>query len=125
MTIPIPKRLLETPFHSRIAIANELNMWEDWKGYTTPAAYTNVELEYFAMRNSASIFDLTPMTKYRITGSDAHAYLDRLVTRNLKNLKVGRVTYVAWCNDDGMVIDDGTIFRTDQNTFILLSLIHI
>jgi aminomethyltransferase len=121
MTNQIPKRLLQTPFHSRVAQACEQNHWEDWKGYTTPAVYTNVELEYFAMRNSASIFDLTPMTKYRITGVDAHAYLDRLVTRNLKNLKVDRVTYVAWCNDDGMVIDDGTIFRLGPETFILCS----
>jgi aminomethyltransferase len=121
MTTQNPERLIKTPFHSRVAAACELNCWEDWAGYTTPAAYTNVELEYFAMRNSASIFDLTPMTKYRITGSEAHAYLDRLVTRNLKNLKIGRVTYTAWCNDEGRVIDDGTIFRIAENGFILCS----
>ena len=96
MTIQEPDRLIQTPFHSRVAAACEVNHWEDWAGYTTPAAYTNVELEYFAMRNSASIFDLTPMTKYRITGSDAHAYLDCLVTRNLRKMKIGRVTYTAW-----------------------------
>ncbi len=112
---------MQTPFHSRIATACELNQWEDWKGYTTPSAFTNVELEYFAMRNSASIFDLTPMTKYRITGPDAHAYLDRLVTRNLGKLKPGRVTYTAWCNDAGQVIDDGTIFRISRDSFILCS----
>ena len=121
MTIQEPDRLIQTPFHSRVAAACEVNYWEDWAGYTTPAAYTNVELEYFAMRNSASIFDLTPMTKYRITGSDAHAYLDCLVTRNLRKMKIGRVTYTAWCNDDGKVIDDGTIFRIAENTFILCS----
>ena len=74
----IPPLLLQTPFHSRIVDACEMNLWEDWKGYTTPAAFTNVELEYFSIRNSASMFDLTPMTKYRISGRDAHAYLDRL-----------------------------------------------
>ena len=119
--LQIPKRLLQTPFHSRVALACEVNQWEDWKGYTTPSAYTNVELEYFAIRNSASVFDLTPMTKYRITGTDAHAYLNRLVTRNLKKLDVGRVMYTAWCNDEGRVIDDGTIFRIKENSFILCS----
>ncbi|MBQ76719.1 MAG: glycine cleavage system protein T [Gammaproteobacteria bacterium] len=117
----IPPLLLQTPFHSRVADACEINLWEDWKGYTTPAAYSNVELEYFAMRNSASIFDITPMTKYRITGTDGHAYLDRLVTRNLKKLDVGRVMYTAWCNDEGKVIDDGTIFHINDDTFILCS----
>lgn len=117
----IPPLLLQTPFHARIADACEINLWEEWKGYTTPRAFSNVELEYFSIRNSASIFDLTPMTKYRITGSDAHAYLDRLVTRNLKKLRVGRVTYTAWCNDQGKVIDDGTIFRLAESTFNLCS----
>lgn len=119
--LQIPERLQRTPFHSRVADACEVNQWEDWKGYTTPAAYTSVELEYFAMRNSAGIFDLTPMTKYRITGPDAHAYLQRLVTRNLAKLDVGRVTYTAWCNDEGKLIDDGTIFRLAENTFTLCS----
>ena len=44
--------LLQTPFHSRIAKACELNQWDDWKGYTTPHVYTEVEQEYFAIRNS-------------------------------------------------------------------------
>ncbi len=119
--LEIPRRLLQTPFHSRVAQACEMNHWGNWAGYTTPAAYTDVELEYFAIRNSASIFDLTPMTKYRISGRDAHAYLDRLVTRSLKKLDVGRVTYSAWCNDAGKVIDDGTIFRLTEDTYTLCS----
>ncbi len=41
--------LLQTPFHSRIAKACELNQWDDWKGYTTPHVYTEVEQEYFAI----------------------------------------------------------------------------
>ncbi len=65
------RRMLHTPFHARIAAACETNEWEHWKGYTTPASYTDVELEYFAIRNSCAVFDLTPMTKYRITGADA------------------------------------------------------
>ena len=58
--------MLQTPFHSRVAKACELNQWDEWKGYTTPAAYTEVEQEYFAVRNSTGVFDLSPMTKYRI-----------------------------------------------------------
>ena len=77
------RRVIPTPFHSRVAAACELNLWEDWKGYTTVSAFTDVALEYFAVRNSCGIFDLTPMIKYRITGRDAGAYLSRLVTRNI------------------------------------------
>ena len=114
-----PSYLLETPFHSRISDACKTNHWEDWAGYTTPSSYKDVELEYFACRNSAGVFDISPMTKYRISGPDAHAYLDRLVTRDLSKLRVGRVMYCCWCNDDGQVMDDGTIFRLAEDTFRL------
>ena len=68
-------RLLDTPFASRIRAACELQEWENWKGYVTPAAYDEVELEYFAVRNTTGVFDLSPMTKYRIGGPDAAALL--------------------------------------------------
>lgn len=111
--------VLKTPFHDRVAAACECNLWEHWAGYTTPSEYHSVELEYFAARNAAAVFDLSPMTKYRISGPDAHAYLDRLVTRDLSKLKVGRVMYCLWCNDQGQVMDDGTLFRLSAETFRL------
>ena len=69
--------MLTTPFHSRIAAACELNCWGSWAGYTTPNAYTDVELEYFAIRSATGVFDLSPMNKYGITGPDAEAYLKK------------------------------------------------
>jgi aminomethyltransferase len=109
--------MLTTPFHSRIAAACELNCWGDWMGYTTPNAYTDVELEYFAVRNAAGVFDLTPMNKYRITGTDAEAYLNRLVTRDVSKIGVGRVGYTVWCDEAGQVMDDGTIFHLAENDY--------
>tara|TARA_R110001592_G_scaffold337300_1_gene623473 strand:+ start:66800 stop:67984 length:1185 start_codon:yes stop_codon:yes gene_type:complete len=109
--------MLHTPFHSRVAAACELNDWGSWKGYTTPRAYTDVELEYFAIRNAAGVFDLSPMNKYRITGPDAEAYLNRLVTRDVSKVRVGRVGYTVWCNDAGQVMDDGTIFHLGENDY--------
>ena len=43
--------ILETPFHSRCLAACEINLWEDWKGYRSAAAYTSMEQEYFAVRS--------------------------------------------------------------------------
>ncbi|AQA18648.1 glycine cleavage system protein T [Halioglobus japonicus] len=111
--------MLHTPFHSRVAAACEINCWGDWKGYTTPNAYSDVELEYFAIRSTTGVFDLSPMNKYRISGPDAEAYLNRLVTRDVSKIKVGRVGYTVWCDEQGQVLDDGTIFRLDENDFRL------
>ena len=67
--------LLTTPFHSRVEQYCELNDWGAWQGYTTPNSYFDVELEYFAIRSTAGVLDLSPMNKYRISGPDAEAFL--------------------------------------------------
>ena len=113
--------LLPTPCHSRVEAMCELNDWGNWMGYTTPNAYFDVELEYFAIRSTTGVFDLSPMNKYRITGPDAEAFLNRMVTRNVSKLGVNRVGYAVWCNDAGEVMDDGTIFRLGEQDFRLCS----
>ena len=111
--------VVPTPFHSRTAAACRTNDWTRWAGYTTVNVYTEVELEYAAIRNRTSVFDLSPMVKYRIAGPDAPSYVNHLVTRNIDKLAPGRVAYVVWCNDDGKVLDDGTLFRFGENEFRL------
>ena len=103
--------LLPTPFHARTSEANRLNAWGPWGGYTTALAYDDEAMEYTAIRNQASLYDLSPMVKYRITGPDAAAFLDRLTIRNVAKLPVGAVHYTAWCDDAGHLLDDGTLFR--------------
>lgn len=110
-----------TPFHARTAAANQLNLWHRWKDYTVADAYADVSLEYTAIRNSCGVFDLSPMTKHRITGPDALAFLNRLVTRDVAKIRPGRVGYCVWCDDEGQVIDDGTIFHLAPGNYRLCS----
>jgi aminomethyltransferase len=112
---------LPTPFHSRTSRLCRTNDWGRWAGYTTVQVFTDVELEYFAVRNAATLFDLSPMVKYRIAGPDATRYLNRLVTRDVSKLRPGRVAYVVWCDDRGKVLDDGTLFRLSDSEFQLCS----
>lgn len=113
--------LRHTPFHARLVAASTCNEWYAWKGYTAPSRLTEVEFEYFAIRNSASLFDITPMTKYRIRGPDCVAYFNRLLTRDVAALAVGRVAYCLWCDDAGQLIDDGTLFRLGEQDYRLCS----
>ena len=111
--------LLTTPFFERSQYLVETDTYVPWSGYSTPDVFSSVEQEYFAIRNSASVFDLTPMVKYRIVGPDAQRYLNRLITRDVSKLKVNRVAYTVWCNEFGHLIDDGTVFRFGPNEFHL------
>ena len=116
--------LLETPFHTRSRALGQVDQFVAWSGYSTVDVYTTVEQEYFAIRNAATVFDLTPMTKYRIAGPDAIAYLDRLLTRDVTRVRAGRLGYCLWCNDDGHLVDDGTLFRLDDAEFRLCAVMR-
>ena len=109
------KPLLETPFHERTYEACYNNDWYRWAGYKIAREYSNTELEYTAMRNTAGVLDITPMHKYDIKGRDAIKFVDKLVTRNVTEIKSGQVMYIIWCNEDGNVIDDGTVFCFNSN----------
>lgn len=118
------QHLLPTPFYPRLSALSQDGSWHGWKGFFSPDYLEKVESEYFAIRNSCSVMDLTPMNKYRIKGKDAEAFFDRLVTRDMSKIKPGRVGYSVWCNDQGRVVDDGTIFRFDENKYRLCSYEH-
>ena len=111
--------LLKTPFHERARALSQLDAFIPWAGYTTVDVFSSVEQEYFAIRNAATLYDLTPMLKYRIAGPEAGHYLNHLLTRDVAKLAVGKVAYCLWCNDDGHVIDDGTVFRLAQSEYRL------
>ena len=117
----VTQGMLRSPFYSRLQKLDSLNNWHDWKGYSSADALYCAETEYFAVRNATGVFDLTPMTKYRISGPDALDFLDRLVTRDMRKIKPGRVAYAVWCDDQGQVIDDGTIFHLRDGEFRLCS----
>jgi aminomethyltransferase len=110
---------LETPFHSRIAALSTTNDWYSWAGYKAPHSIFDDELEYFAIRSTAALFDISPMVKYRIRGVDSERFLNRLTLRDVRKLQPGRVQYTAWCDDHGHVLDDGTLFRLAETDFRL------
>ncbi len=109
----------ETPFYNKQKALDFVNTWHRWKEYTVPDVLKNVTEEYFAIRNSASVFDITPMSKYLIKGPDAFDFVNRLLPRDMSKLRVGRVGYTIWCDDEGKVIDDGTIFRVGEDEYWL------
>ena len=112
---------LKSPFYARLAELDTVNEWHQWKGYSSADALYCEDAEYFAIRNATAVFDLTPMTKYRITGPDALEFLNRFVTRDMAKIRPGRVAYAVWCDDQGQVIDDGTVFHLREGEYRLCS----
>ncbi|MGQ0815237.1 MAG: aminomethyltransferase family protein [Gemmatimonadota bacterium] len=114
--------LRTTPFHARTAALMQGQAWRRWAGYSAASSYELThEREYAAIRNSAALFDVTPLCKYHITGRDAAALLNRVVTRDIAKCAIGQVFYTPWCNAAGKVIDDGTVARLAEDSFRLTS----
>jgi aminomethyltransferase len=111
-----------SPFQSRLEPLNKVRQWGRWHDYLSADTFFDDAVEYFAVRNSCGVFDMTPMEKQRVTGPDAVPYLERLLTRNVDKLKPGRVGYCVWCDDNGRLLDDGTLFHLREGEYRLCSL---
>ena len=113
-------QLKNTPFHERTSALCQPQNWRKWAGYYVVGSYEHtIDREYWAIRNAAALIDVTPLMKYIIKGKDAAALLHKVTTRNIHKLKVGQVYYTGWCDDEGKMIDDGTVARLDESTFRL------
>ena len=111
-----------SPFLKRTSKLNQSQEWRRWGGYLSATQYElNHENEYFAIRTKAALLDISPLYKYIIQGSDSEKFLDRLVTRNIQICKIHQVMYTPWCDEEGKVIDDGTVQRLGKNIFRLTS----
>jgi aminomethyltransferase len=114
--------LKTTPFHARTAPLVQAQTWRRWAGHQIASAYDpHPDREYAAVRNSAALFDVSPLHKYLIAGPGAVRLLDRMVTRDVTKCAIGQVLYTPWCDAHGKVIDDGTISRLDERTYRLTS----
>jgi aminomethyltransferase len=107
-----------TPFHERtLPLCESLN-YREWSGYYAVSAYEmHHEHEYNAIRNAAALIDISPLFKYRLTGPDATRLVDRVITRDVRKVSVGQVVYTPWCDEQGKVIDDGTVSRLEENVY--------
>jgi aminomethyltransferase len=92
--------------------------YREWSGYYAVSVYEmHHDHEYNAIRNASALFDISPLYKYRITGGDATKFVNRVITRDINKVKIGQVIYCCWCDEQGKVIDDGTITRLDENMY--------
>ncbi len=107
-----------TAFFPRQEALNSKMAWGEWSGYFSVPVYADFhDIEYSAIREAAAVIDISPLYKYEVKGPDAQRLLDRVMTRDMTKLRVDRVFYSPWCDEEGKVLDDGTIARLDDTTY--------
>jgi len=113
-----------TPFHSRTSRSCESQSWLEWSGFLSANSYELEHIhEYDAVRTACAVFDISPLYKYHVHGPGSAALLDRVLTRDVGKLPVGRVSYTTWCDDQGKLIDDGTVAHVAPGRYRLTAAI--
>lgn len=79
----------------------------------------SVDREVAATRSGVGICDVTTLGKIDIRGRDATAFVDRVYANGFAKLPVGRVRYGLMLREDGLVMDDGTTARLDENHYLM------
>lgn len=88
----------------------------NWK---RPQVYSTPEEEYDAVRNRAGLVDVSTLGKIELRGRDVVQFLEFIYPNRFANLQIGRVRYGVICDDAGILLDDGTIARLEDQRFFL------
>ncbi len=88
-------------------------------GWEMPVQYTGILEEHLAVRRAAGLFDVSHMGECRVTGPDAAAFLDRMMTNAMATIPVGMARYTVMCRPDGGCVDDLIVYRLGPEAFLI------
>ena len=74
-----------------------------------------------AVRNNVGMTDVSTLAKFEVSGPDAAAFLEIICATTVSKLAAGRGRYTFMLREDGFVFDDGTVWRLDENRYLLTS----
>ena len=111
----------EDPSHTSFVANSELDIdYIDWNGQLLPMDHGDSEYEYRSIRHECALFDISPMRKIRISGSDAGSFLDILLTRPVSHLTPWHASYVVFCTEAGYLKDDAMLYKFSDEDYLLL-----
>jgi len=92
----------------------------EFGGWEMPVYYTSIMEEHLAVRNAAGVFDISHMGQILVSGPDAAAFLNRVLTNQITKISVGQGQYTLLLNEKGGVIDDLIAYRLGEELYFLV-----
>lgn len=92
----------------------------EFAGYELPIQYIGITEEHNQVRTKAGLFDVSHMGEVEVKGQDALAYVQNLVTNNVKLLSDNQVLYTMMCYENGYVVDDLLVYKFSDTHFYLV-----
>lgn len=95
----------------------------DWEGWQWPNHFGDPVGEHRAVREHAGVWDESPLRKWDFRGNDALRAADRIFTNDMVGLEVGQVRYAPFCDGNGKMVGDGTVFKfADDHAWVITAL---
>jgi aminomethyltransferase len=92
----------------------------DFGGWEMPVQYTSITDEHLAVRKAAGIFDISHMGEVTVNGAGSEAFLNSVLTNDIRRLKSGEGQYTLMCNERGGVIDDLYAYKLSAGVYFLI-----
>ncbi len=118
------RRLALADRHDALApIWQPLGLWHRPRAYPRAGETLHAAAmrEAQAVRTAAGMIDVSTLAKFMIAGPDSAALLEIVCATGIAKLAVGRGRYTFMLREDGMVMDDGTVWRLDETRYLLTS----
>ena len=94
-----------------------------WEGWLWPNHFGDPAGEHRAVRERVGVWDESPLRKWDFRGRDALRAADRIFTNDMLGLQRGQVRYAPFCDADGAMVGDGTVFRfADDHAWVITAL---
>lgn len=110
--------LYRTPLYKKHLAAN--GRMVPFAGWEMPVQYTGIIEEHLHTREKASIFDICHMGEFHVKGPKAAEDLDKIITCDVKGLKIGTARYGFILDRAGGVIDDMIVFKIEEDHFMVV-----
>src|SRR5919201_301214 len=104
---------IKSAFHDVIASQGGSHV-EDG-GWMWADGFGDVQKEYAAVRDDVGVWDVSPLNKWDFRGPDALRAAQYLFSNDAVGLAPGQARYGAFLDDEGLMVDDGTVFNTGRD----------
>ena len=116
---PVTDTLRRSPLHDRhLAAGAKLIPFAGWE---MPVQYAGIQSEHAAVRGHAGVFDVSHMGQIETRGPGAQAYLQHLLSNDLRKLAEGGAQYSVLCQEDGGVLDDLFTYRLADCVYLTVT----
>ncbi len=104
-------------FHYRSA----RNLIKGGGDFMFPTSYTSPVEEHLGVRRNVGMQDLSTMGEVDIKGPGAERLVRRLLVNEVHDMEPGQLRYSTMCNEEGGVVDDMTVYKFDDEHFMIVT----